>query len=150
MGHVRAASPPTHIHRDPTGPCAILSPPLYGRCSPTPTGTPPCPPLLTTPCLLLPRGRYALLVDPHAAAASLHFERTPPPSSGVGFNSSAPLLKIHARAVKLGEWRKALDAADEPPPSPMAKPAQAMVEEVELVPYGATELRMGALPWMLP
>ena len=60
--------------------------------------------------------------------------------------SSAPTLRIHASAVKLGEWRAALDAADEPPPSPVERPEGA-VERVELVPYGATELRMGALPW---
>ena len=93
---------------------------------------------------------YALLVDPLNPAKSLTFERKPAPATGVGFNSSAPTLVVHASAIKLGEWHAALDAADEPPPSPMAETKGAEVVHVELVPYGATELRMSALPWVVP
>jgi hypothetical protein len=89
---------------------------------------------------------YAVLLDPQDATKSFTFERQP--VAGVGFNSSSPTLLVRASAIKLGEWRAALNAADEPPPSPMVRPEGA-VEEVELVPYGATELRMGALPWVV-
>ena len=78
-------------------------------------------------------------------ARNLHFERTGA-SAGVAFNSSAISLVIKAPVVALGDWRAALDAADEPPPSPLPKLGGG-IEQVELVPYGATELRMGALPW---
>ena len=92
---------------------------------------------------------YALLLNTSDVASSFTFERVPP-QRGVAFNSSAPALILHASAAKIGEWRSALDAADEPPPSPMAQPVgiDGTVEKVELVPYGATELRMSALPWV--
>ena len=92
--------------------------------------------------------RYALLLNTSDVARNLRFERTGGGSgSGVAFNSSDVSLVVHAQAVALGDWRQVLDAADEPPPSPLAKPPSGAIEQVELVPYGATELRMGALPW---
>jgi len=100
---------------------------------------------ITTPS----QWRYALLLNASdmQSQRNLKFERTGA-TGGVAFNSSAVSLVIHAPAVALGDWRAVLDAADEPPPSPLQlKPAAGAVEHVELVPYGATELRMGALPW---
>eukprot|EP00959_Pyramimonas_sp_CCMP1952_P072555 1515902-Pyramimonas_sp.AAC.1 len=58
------------------------------------------------------------------------------------------------QARVLPKWT--LDAAapltaDEPPPSPYdcTSDACGVPRAVELVPYGATNLRMGALPWIL-
>ena len=46
-------------------------------------------------------------------------------------------------------WGESLKAATEPPPSPVTVPPAeaAAAQEVLLIPYGATELRMGAMPW---
>ena len=73
------------------------------------------------------------------------------------FNSSAPLMRIRAKAVALAKWGAAYGAATEPPPSPVDPEeveggggAAYMYAEVTLVPYGATELRMGAMPWANP
>ena len=94
---------------------------------------------------------YALRLDPTHPGATLSFERVGG-ASGVPFNSSAPHMRIRARATRLEAWREALLAAKEPPASPVQLEGTAgqLVEDVVLIPYGATELRMGAMPWAAP
>jgi hypothetical protein len=94
---------------------------------------------------------YALRVDPTAPITPLVFERITS-QTNVPFNSSAPNMRIRALATRLNLWNESLLAADEPPPSPVQLGAAeaSSTEEVILIPYGATELRMGAMPWAMP
>jgi uncharacterized protein len=92
---------------------------------------------------------YALELDPSHPDASLTFKRVASQSK-VAFNSSAPNMLIRARARRLPRWHESFQAADEPPPSPVEGASSVPLEDVVLVPYGATELRMSALPWIRP
>jgi hypothetical protein len=99
---------------------------------------------------------YALVADPSKPEEAMTFERvTPVPPAGV-FNASAPPMRIRAKGVALPRWRETYKAAAEPPPSPVDMAAHGAVGkageavDVMLVPYGATELRMAAMPWAKP
>jgi hypothetical protein len=69
----------------------------------------------------------------------------------VPFNTSNYFATISASARLLPGWTEETNAAKEPEPSPIDCGAVAggcgPVVDVELVPYGATNLRMSGLPW---
>jgi len=69
------------------------------------------------------------------------------------FNTSNYFGWITAPATTLPGWIEATNAASEPPPSPVdcakVKGGCGASSTVVLVPYGATNLRVAALPWII-
>lgn len=92
----------------------------------------------------------ALLVDPAAPGASLSFARSGPPGASPFAQVTQALT---GRGRLLPDWRLLNNSAATPPPSPVdcAAPGACGDEvDVRLVPFGATLLRIAALPWLRP
>ena len=93
---------------------------------------------------------YALVVDdPADPAASLSFARAGYKPGSAPFNHSGWPTSIRAKARRLPGWVTAQNSAAPPPDSPAcASPGAGCgePEEVQLVPHGGTDLRMGELP----
>ncbi|MCP5521639.1 MAG: glycoside hydrolase family 127 protein [Verrucomicrobiales bacterium] len=60
---------------------------------------------------------------------------------------SAPVT-LHGPGIRLPEWQLMRRSAAPPPLSPVPVPANAMTESIQLVPYGASTLRISAFPWV--
>ena len=93
---------------------------------------------------------YALQLDEAEPASTLKFSKMGSPGA-IPFNISGYPSVIHAQVKQLPGWTEALQAAKEPPASPIdcaATPGGCgTTKTVLLVPHGATDLRIAGLPW---
>ncbi|WP_219416478.1 beta-L-arabinofuranosidase domain-containing protein [Pseudonocardia nigra] len=86
---------------------------------------------------------YALEFDPDEPGTAVHVEHLP-----VGTRPFAPdgaPVRLHVRGRRVAGWELEHGAAAAPPPSPV-RPAGPL-EDLVLLPYGCTNLRVTELPW---
>ena len=94
---------------------------------------------------------YGLLLDD---AHPLQFVQNPAgPNQHLPFNVSNYFAVIRASAKALPGWVEKVNAAEEPPASPVncatVEGGCGTETQVTLVPYGSTNLRMSGLPWIM-
>jgi hypothetical protein len=60
------------------------------------------------------------------------------------FNNHSPPLKLKVKGVEISNWGLECEAALPPPNNPKAKTGT--VQELELIPYGCTNIRITEFP----
>jgi len=85
---------------------------------------------------------YGLLLDPEHPEAGLSFEERP--VGDVPFSPEGSGMQARARGRRLPEWKLAHGWAAEVGPGPQS--SDTPVEDVVLIPYGCTNLRVAELP----
>jgi hypothetical protein len=63
------------------------------------------------------------------------------------FNNMFPPIKIRVKAVEISNWNMEFDAAMPPPANPMA--STRTLKELELIPYGCTNIRITEFPTII-
>jgi hypothetical protein len=91
--------------------------------------------------------RKALKLDPNDLGRSFRFERR-----SIGdrpFSPDGSPCLLHARAAEVSSWTEYRKAAAPPPQSPLEifGDGEGAETDVRLLPYGATNLRIGEIPW---
>ncbi len=88
---------------------------------------------------------YALMLDPRNAACTTQ-ESTASAPSDVPFGAQAPAVELAVRGRRVPAWQLEENSAGPLPQSPVS--VNTPVENLILVPYASTKLRITAFPWM--
>jgi len=89
---------------------------------------------------------YALELDPADLAKSLRFEERP--VGALPFSTDGAPVVAHARGRRLPGWTLEKNAAAPPPESPVT--SDQPLEDLLLIPYGCTDLRVTEFPVLKP
>jgi hypothetical protein len=87
---------------------------------------------------------YALELDREHPERSIELVRRQ--ARTAAFTSEAPSLVLRVKGRRLPGWTLEKNAAAPPPPSPVS--SDAALEELTLIPYGCTDLRVTEFPWL--
>lgn len=88
---------------------------------------------------------FALAIARDNLGQSVQFEKTDL-ATGTPFRQDAPSLVARVKGRRLPSWAMEKSAAAPPPASPVT--SDEALEDLTLVPYGCTDLRIAVFPWL--